>query len=225
MTSQDRENPLYAFLDESGDLAFNTKGTRYFILTCVTMMRPFPLYAELEDLKYSLIEQGEFVDHFHCSQDKRFIREEVFNRIEGSLKDVRVDCLIVDKRRTESALTSPGKFYPGMLGHLLRYVFPRVVTDATKEVIVITDTIPVREKRSSIEKAVKVTLASMLDAEHRYQLLHHSSRSHFGLQVADYFSWALFKKYEDGKLHHYSRIRSAIQSEFSIFGRGATENR
>ena len=224
MTSQDRGNPLYVFLDESGDLAFNTKGTRFFILTCVTMTRPFPLYAELEDLKYSLIEQGEFVEHFHCSQDKRFVREEVFNRIEQGLEDLRVDSLIVDKHKTAPVLTAPGRFYPTMLGHLLRYVFRRIVADTAKDVVVITDTIPVREKRSSIEKAVKITLASMLDAEHRYQLLHHSSRAHFGLQVADYFSWALFKKYEDAKPRHYDRIRSAIQSEFPIFGWGATDN-
>ena len=214
---------IYAFLDESGDLTFSRKGSKHFVITCVTMTRPFPLYAELEGLKYDLIERGEYSDSFHCSHDKRFIRHEVFNLIASRLEDFRIDALVVDKPKAAPALTTPRRFYPRMLGLLLRHVVRREATDTTEGAVVITDTIPIREKRASVEKAVKSTLAGMLPATHKYQLRHHSSRSHVGLQVADYCSWAIFKKYEAAETTYYDRIRASIMSEFPVFARGRTE--
>ncbi|WP_448508115.1 DUF3800 domain-containing protein, partial [Immundisolibacter sp.] len=66
------------------------------------------------------------------------------------------------------------------------------------EVIVITDTIPIQKKRQAVEKAIKGALSAMLPAGMRYRILHHASRSHYGLQVADYCNWAVFRKWQKG---------------------------
>ncbi len=49
---------VYIFLDESGNLDFSPSGSRYFVLTSVTMRRPFQANAELDAYKYDCIEYG-----------------------------------------------------------------------------------------------------------------------------------------------------------------------
>lgn len=47
--------------------------------------------------------------------------------------------------------------------------------------------------------------------------------SHPLLQVADYCCWAVAKKWKDGELRPYEKIRKAIKTEFDIFRTGTTE--
>lgn len=55
------------------------------------------------------------------------------------------------------------------------------------------DRIPVNKKRKAIEKAIKMTLPQMLPDSLRFRILHHDSKSCCGLQVADYFNWAIYR--------------------------------
>lgn len=48
----------YIFLDESGNLDFSASGTRYFVLTSVSMERPFSMYDALDGYRYDCIESG-----------------------------------------------------------------------------------------------------------------------------------------------------------------------
>ena len=111
-------------------------------------------------------------------------------------------------------------FYPEMVGYLLKYVLDRPPHKNADEVIVITDSLPLQRRRRAIEKAVQSTLAQMLPQGVRYRILHHDSRSHYGLQIADYSCWAIFRKHERRDVAAYGRINSAVHSEFDIFRSG-----
>lgn len=213
---------LYIFLDEGGNLDFSPTGTPYFTLTSVTCRRPFTLNTQLDSYKYDLIEFGKDKQYFHCSEDNRHIREGVFSRIATRLPDMKLDSLIVEKRKTGPALREERRFYPEMLGYLLRYIIRRESGDHIEEIVVITDEIPLKNKRQAVEKAVKQTLSHMLPDEVVYRVLHHSSRAHYGLQVADYCNWAIYRKWMTDDRAHYNQIRSAIASEFEIFRSGKT---
>ena len=116
----------------------------------------------LSSLKYDLIEVGLDIEYFHASEDRQAVRDQVFAIISNNLRDFRIDSLIVEKRKTGPALQVLERFYPKMIGYLIRYVLePRNLRDYA-EVIVITDSIPVSRKREAIEKAVKQTLSRML---------------------------------------------------------------
>lgn len=87
--------------------------------------------------------------------------------------------------------------------------------------IVITDRIPVTRTRQALKKGVQLVLASMLSPGMKHRILHHGSRSHYGLQVADYCCWAVFRKLERGETLYYDRIERAIRSESDIFRKGS----
>lgn len=214
-------DPVYIFLDESGDLGFTRDGSRYFILTSVIMKRPFDLYRTLDDLRYTCLEEGSEFEYFHCANNTRSVRDRVFDLLGAGMTESPADSLIVEKPKTGPALQDKERFYPEMLAYLIRHVLNRPAIAASGEVIMITDTPPLQRRRNATEKAVKNTLAKMLHRGVPYRVVHHSAKVHYGLQIADYCSWAIFRKYEVGDTSAYNKIQSAIQSEFDIFRNGS----
>ena len=220
MSSATDARYLYVFLDEAGDFNFSPTGTKFFTLTTTCRTRPFTWDSPLLSLKYDLIETGLDIEYFHAAEDRQAVRDRVFGVIGQSIAEMRLDSLIVEKRKTGSALQVAEKFYPKMIGYLLKYVLHPRNCAAFDEVIVITDNIPISRKRKAIEKAIKLVLARMLPKDTRYSLLHHASKSCVGLQVTDYCNWALFRKWERGDSRSYDLVRTAIRSEFDIFKSG-----
>ena len=162
---------LYVFLDEAGNLDFSSNGTRFFVLGALTVERPFKTYSYLIELKYDLVELGTNLEYFHAAEDTQAVRNRVFEVIRTHLSGSRVDTLIVEKRKTGPALRSAERFYPEMLGYLLRYIVERKIGSFTK-LVVFTDRIPVQRKRQAVEKAVKQTLSKMLPSGVTYAVLH-----------------------------------------------------
>ncbi len=213
---------LYVFLDEAGNFDFSPGGTKYFILSALSKERPFHAYREMIELKYDLVEAGTDLEFFHASENAQAIRNAVFAVIQRHLCGVRLDSLIVEKRKVHPSLRPPERFFPRMLGYLLRYVLHAYRLDLYREVIVFTDRIPVKNKRKAIEKAAKITLAGMLPGTARYRILHHDSKSNMDLQLVDYFNWAVYRKWDAKDERSHQVIRSAIASEFDFCRTGTT---
>jgi hypothetical protein len=203
-------------MDEGGNLDFSPSGTRCFTVSSVACVRPFGWRSRLAELKYELIEGGMNIECFHASEDKQVVRDRVFAIISDELRSFRVDSLIVEKQKTGMMLQPVERFYPMMLGYLLRHVINSIRAGAYSEVIVLTDALPLERKRNAVEKAIKETLAGMLPATMRYRALRHASKSNLELQVADYCNWAVFRKWERGDLRPYSVVGLAVQSEVDV---------
>lgn len=214
---------LYIFLDEGGNFDFSPKGTKYFTLTCASLLRPFKLHTSLDTYKYDLIEHRIKpridLEYFHCTDDNPHIRKKVFNLLSTEVPFQSVDSVIVEKRKTGPALRPPEKFYPRMLGYLLRYVIEQT-SSPIGEVVVITDSIPVKKKKKAIEKGIKTTLPQMLPEGTPYRLMHHTSAAHYGLQIADYFNWCIFRKWEHSDDSWSQMVADQLRTEFDIFKRG-----
>ncbi len=211
---------LYIFLDEGGNLDFSPNGTKYFLLSSVTKERPFNAYKELTELKYDLVELGIEIEYFHAAEDVQATRNRVFDIIQRNLAGIRVDSLIVEKRKTGPALRAEERFYPEMLGYLLRYVIDHHDMSQFSEVIVFTDRIPVARKKQAVEKAVKAALVEKLPKTVPYRILHHDSKSNSDLQIADYCNWAIYRKWDRNDDRSYKLIKPVIRSEFDIFRNG-----
>ena len=212
---------LYIFLDEAGNFDFSLSGTPYFILGSLTKERPFHAYQELTELKYDLIEKGTDVEYFHAAEDRQEVRNKVFDIIGARLEGCTVDATIIEKRKTAPALQDTAKFYPKMLGYHLRFILERVDWLGVAEVVVITDRIPVTKKRRAMEKAVKQTLSEMLPKGASYRVMHHDSKSNFDLQIADYCTWAIQRKWTQMDERSYRLIAPVVRSEFDIFRTGS----
>ena len=109
------------------------------------------------------------------------------------------------------------KLYKWMLGYLLRRIVSCELDAETSNAIVITDTIPLNKKRKAVEKAIHKAVNRNQLPGIKYRILHHQSRSHYGLQVVDYCCWAIYRKWREGETRWYELIQSALRSEIDVF--------
>ena len=186
----------------------------------MTTTRPFRFEQPLLDCRFDLLEAGVDIEYFHAAEDRQAVRDLVFAKIAEAKADLRIDSVIVEKCKTGPALREDTRFYPRMMGYLLRYVLSQPLHEPVQEVIVITDRIPVNKKRGAISKAVKQVLADMLPREVGYRVWHHDSKSCMGLQVADYCNWAIYRAWDRDDRRALHIIESAVLSQFDIFRLG-----
>ncbi|GHA49803.1 hypothetical protein GCM10008927_13420 [Amylibacter ulvae] len=216
--------PIYIFLDEGGDLNFSATGTKYYTITCVAMTRPFELHTKLDTYKYDLIEYTKKpridLEYFHCAEDNKHVRNRVLNLLAEGVSEKSVDVVVVEKSKTGPALQVPEKFYPKMMSYVLDYAIKNAGSKLD-EVVVITDSLPIKKKRNAVEKAIKLFLADRLAPGTPYRIMHHASKAHYGLQIADYLNWAVYRKWERQDTTAYDMIRHLIRSEFDIFRSGS----
>jgi len=107
-----------------------------------------------------------------------------------------------------------------MMGYLLKYILSGFELSKIQEVLIFTDSIPVKRKREANEKAIKKVLKRDLPPTAKYRIFHHASKSNFDLQIIDYCNWAIYRKWESGDSRSYVFIKDVLKSEFDIFKKG-----
>ena len=220
MIDESKQRFLYIFLDEAGNLDFSQHGTKYFVLGGITKERPFHAYKELTEFKYDQVERGTALEYFHASENAQAVRSGVFDIIEKNLAGVAIDAIIVEKQRVDEPLRDEEQFYPKVLGTLLREIFKHYPLAEFTEIIVFTDSLPVQRKRAAVEKGVKTTLAAMPPASVRYRVLHHASKSNMDLQIADYCTWAVYRKWNGQDDRSFRRVQAALRREWDALQAG-----
>ena len=220
-TSTNNKNYLYLFLDESGNFDFSNKGTKFLIFGCLSLHRPFKVFTQLDELKYDLIENKKepTSEYFHATEDKQFIRDEVFKIISRNHNKMSFHSIILEKCKTSPSIQSIEKLYPKMLEILLKYILNPIYNIYSK-VIIFTDTIPTSKRNKLLEKTIKIVLSYVLPQNITFQIYHHSSKSNYGLQVSDYITWSIFKRWNKKDLRSYDLVKKIIYSEYDIFKKG-----
>lgn len=211
---------LYIFIDEAGDFDFSQKGSKYLILTSVTTDNIMPLARELYELKHDLIsKRGLEVEYFHARDDRRQVRDRVYSVIERN-SNIRVDAIIAEKAKTHPSLTEPYKFYPRMMGILLKWIYQFLPPQNYSGVFVFMDYLQLPGQREAFMKGAKEAVHPYLQRGQPYGVMLHRSMSHPYLQVADYCGWAIQRRWEQQDDRPWSRIRGLLKSEFDVFAIG-----
>ncbi len=203
----------YIFLDEAGNFDFSQNGTKHFVITSVTMKRPFVFFPCLDEYKYDCLEYGIESEYFHCAEDNSHIRERVFDIISKNIDNIQIDAIIVNKTIMQSKFMDEKSFYIPIMCGAIGFAIKNKIDNGAKKIILITDTIPIKKRRELVEKAIKQKISSILPKKINYTILHNSSKSHYGLQIADYCCWSIFRKWERLDEKYYDKIASGIRIE------------
>jgi len=210
---------LFIFLDEAGNDDFSPSGTKYLLLSSIATENPALLVAELYELKHGICQSGIDLEYFHATTDKQWVRDRVFQLLASSTH-LQVDSLIVEKAKTYPAIANYLKLYPRISFYLLRFVLDRFDLAIYDHVFVFLDYLAVKGKREALIKGTKEAISLLLEHAKRYSVHQHRSMSHPYLQVADYYCWAIYRKWEANDYRSYDLVRNQISSEFDIFQRG-----
>jgi hypothetical protein len=188
----------YLFIDEAGNFDFGHSGTRYFLLAGVLMRRPFEHLPALLDVKYDVLEEGLDLEYFHASEDRQAVRDRVFGCLASHVGRMRLACVVACKAEMEEALRSPARLYAAAFDQLVRDALRARALSAGEQLVVVTDSLPVRSGGAAVRRAVRATLKARTPDGASFRLLHHASRADVNLQVADYCAWAVYRKWERG---------------------------
>jgi hypothetical protein len=211
---------LFLFFDESGNLDFSNTGTRFYTFGCLGTKQPSALLHPLADLRYELLAEGVELESFHASEDRQVVRDKVF-RILQTAEGFEFDSIIIDKRKVPPGLYPIEKFYPFFAGYLLNEVLKRY-TDAEK-IVLVTDRIPLARKREAVSKGFKQYIRAAL-GDRPFTLVHQNTAAHMCLQAADYFMWAVYKKWSSEERRPYVAVERMIRSETRIYSDAERDN-
>ena len=211
----------YIYADESGNFDFRvrTGASKYFIVTTV-MLQDHKVASELFDLRRNLAWKGfNLRTGFHAAEDSQAVRNEVFGILQPH--DFRVDATIMEKRKAQPQLRpSAIRFYQhGWLYHM-RYIAPKVAT-SQDEVLVVAAAVATKKRAASFNNAVKDVM-SQISPANALKSVPWPAATDPCLQIADYCSWAIQRKWERGDDRSYSLIKSKVKSEYDLFERGNT---
>jgi len=218
---QSISDTVYIFVDEAGDMDFSVKGSKYYMFNFLIKKRPFNLHEYISNYRYSLLERNLDpltgrrlnIEAFHACEDNKYIKEEIFNIISTFNKDsVKSYSYILEKPKVEpNKRQEKDKFYIDNLNLAIQQLLDKLKID--KNFVIITDRLPVHKNKNKQVGALKKGIKEYLKNNSltlRYDIFHHCSASSVNLQIVDYISWAIFRKYERNQDNYYKKIEKYL---------------
>lgn len=219
----------YIFADESGDFEFARKQnvSKYFII-CTVTLNSCDIGFELLNLRRSIIwEQSQIGDYFHASEDKQAVRDRVFDLIRNS--DLSVEATILEKSKAQpQTKISSERFYQyGWFFHLKgihqmlkgNSMFEPI--DPERELIFTTASVGTRRQRAVFTAAVNDVVQQYMRSV-KWVTHFCPSMADPCLQIADYCTWAIQRKWERGDTRAYDLIKNKIAHEYESWAHGTT---
>ena len=211
---------LYVFVDESGNLDFTPRGTKFFVLAAVSALAPVDSSKVLQNLKYKLLalgDGGSEYENFHASEDKQATRDEVFSQI-NTLHDIKVNFIVAEKNKTHP-LYHNSKFYSLLGSALVKYLLKVHKNSPYEKVILIFDQALTKKGQGNFLKTVKPKLKEIGTP---YAIYFHRTMSDFNGQIADYCAWAKYVSLERGEKRPLESLTNIQKETFDIFASGDT---
>ena len=218
---QSISDTVYIFVDEAGDMDFSLKGSKYYMFNFLIKKRPFNLHEYISNYRYSLLERNLDplndtrlnIEAFHACEDNKYIKDEIFNIISTfNVDSVKSYSYILEKPKVEpNKRQEKDKFYIDNLNLAIHQLLDKLQID--KNFVIITDRLPVQKNKNKQVSALKKGIKEYLKSNNlniRYDIFHHCSASSVNLQIVDYISWAIFRKYERNQDTFYKKIEKYL---------------
>jgi hypothetical protein len=211
---------VYVFADEAGNFDFSPSGgaSRFFVLATVTL-DPTVVGPAITALRYDLGWRGLALDSvFHATTDAQAVRDEIFAAL--APLQFRVDATILEKRKAQPHLQSEQKLYKMAWWLHFKWVAPRIASRGDR-LFVVAASIGTKKRRGLFHSAVHDVVFQVAPGV-SYRVAFWPCESDPCLQVADYCTWAVQRKYEQSDPRSYALIQSKIATEYEIWRVGKT---
>lgn len=210
---------IYIYGDESGDFEFSSKGSRYFILTTVRLS-DYAIGEDLLSLRRQLAWEGvDLHREFHATDDKQAVRDRVFDVV--ARHHFRIDSTILEKRKARPHVRQDEhRFYQTAWFYHMRHVVPRVSAQGD-QLLVIAASIGTKAKRRAFSAGLRDVM-DQVAVGRDFRMAFWPAAVDPCLQVADYCSWAIQRKWENQDTRSYDLIKDRIHSEYDLFRIGKT---
>lgn len=211
----------YVFADEAGDFVFNrhARSSRYFIL-CTVTLDCCDIGHHVLDLRRQLAWEGLPVGgFFHACEDKQVVRDRMFQLLADA--DLSVEATLLEKSKAQpQTRTSSARFYQYAWFYHFLGIRNRVARGAD-ELFITAASVMQKKKQKAFSMAVSDVADQYYGDRIKWVANHPPSASDPCLQVADYCTWALQRKWERNDTRSYDLIKPKIRHEYDSWAHGA----
>jgi len=211
----------FIFADEAGDFNF-AKGSnisRYFIV-CTVTMNSCDVGRDILALRRELVWKKHPVkDFFHAAEDKQVIRDAVFEALKTHQFGIQATVMEKSKAMPRVRPTKHRFYQYGWLYHFRHSLAPFLGDD--HEYLITAASVGTRKGQAVFTNAVNDVVQQHLKRENWRTDFWPCSNDPC-LQVADYCTWAIQRKWERGDEKSYALIKDRITYEFDLWGHGST---
>jgi hypothetical protein len=209
----------FIFTDEAGDFAFKRGPniSRYFIVCSVTLDTCDVGEVLLRLRRQLAWERAPVGDYFHATEDKQATRDRVFEAIRR--EPFRVDATILEKSKAQPHISADDTtFYKYAWWYHFKHIGPQIAHRAD-ELHITTATLGTKKRQAIYTAAVNDVIQQVLKRT-AWVTTFTPAGCDPCLQIADYCTWAIQKKWERGDERSYALIQARIATEYNLWRRG-----
>lgn len=210
----------YIFADEAGDFNFSRGQniSKYYIICTISLLDD-EIGHELLRLRRNLIWQGLPVrQYFHASEDKQAVRDAVFTLIANFPIVVQATILEKSKAQPQTRTTNARFYQYGWYYHF--FGIRATLANANDELLITAASVGTKKGQAVFTSAVNDVV--------QQHVRHVPWKTHFCpamadpcLQIADYCTWAIQRKWEQGDARSYNTIAPLVRHEYDSWKNGA----
>lgn len=205
---------LEVFIDESGDLGFSEKSTKYFVVAYVVTNNALPIRTRISRLKKNMNNKHKgSIAEFKFGRDAELTRTRALSEICNC--DFELGLVVIDKSYVKSSLRNdPPLLYRYLV---VNYVVTSLVNayDLTTIRFVVDKSLNSKGMQAfDSYLANKLSWRQEMEKGHsmpQVEIIHEQSAADSCLQVADYCAGATFARFERLDSTYYDLIRSKIE--------------
>jgi hypothetical protein len=206
----------HIFIDESGDLGFSDGSSRYFVFTAALCDDYRELERIIKKARKSLSKKNKKVRELHAYHADSQTRKRVLQGI-MSVTGMKVVCILLDKEK----IGLPPQYQKNDLyNHAVKTLLDRLILSALispyESLRIIIDR---KDTNKHLRENFEQSILDALRKKHQGVIAVHLRTSHEekSLQVVDFISWALFRKYERNDFYYHEIIKGLLIEEYLLF--------
>jgi hypothetical protein len=199
----------YVFADEAGNFDFSNgqSATRYFVL-CTAMTEHCEAGDALLALRRDLGWRGLHLDRvFHATEDPQAVRNEVFALL--AAHDFWIDATILEKRKAQPHLRDEASLYK--MAWYLHFKFLAKKMRPSDRLFVAASSLGTKKGRGALHTAVDDVVHQFSPCS-SHRVAFWPTESDPCLQIADYCTWAIQRKWERQDDRSHVLIASKLRS-------------
>ncbi len=209
----------YIFLDESGDLGFDfkkKKTSRIFVITCLFVDNKRPIEKIVKKTHSEL--RKKYKRRFgilHCFKEKPITRQRLLKRLRE--KDCVIMTIYLNKKKVYTKLKNEKQvLYNYVTNILLDRIYSKKLIPVGRQIELIASR---RETNKFLNENFKNYLNLQARNGHKIDVKVHirTPSEEKSLQVVDFVSWAIFRKYQYKDDSYYNLIKNKIAEENPLF--------
>ena len=210
---------LYLFADEAGDFSFRRGHniSRFFVV-CTVSMHSCQVGDDLLQLRRKLAWEGAPLgDYFHATVEAQEVRDIVFEHITSY--DFSIQATVMEKSKAQRQVrSSQARFYQyGWFYHFC-HGMPGVLRSGS-EILITAASIGTKKKQGAFRNAVNDVVQQTVRRT-PWATTFCPCAADPCLQVADYCTWAIQRKWERDDDRSYALIADRITYEFDLWEHG-----